>query len=134
MPGKQFWTYLVFFKVSLWWSFLIFFIDKIVACVKHFFFLSGFSFANIHRLQDRRGRGRTTPHYHFHPLHGHLDISRAITAESSPLRIANSRTQTGNLWFPGILSRLFWCSIQVLIIAIGLIRYLFPIKIRYEYV
>ena len=26
-----------------------------------------------------------SPHYHFHPFHGHLDISRAITAESSPL-------------------------------------------------
>ena len=29
-----------------------------------------------------------------------LSISRAITAESSPLHIASSRTQTGNLWFP----------------------------------
>ena len=37
---------------------------------------------------------------HFHPLHIHLDISRAITAESSPLHIASSRTRTGNLWFP----------------------------------
>ena len=26
-------------------------------------------------------------HYHFHPLHRHLDISRVITAESSPLHI-----------------------------------------------
>ena len=34
------------------------------------------------------------------PLHRHLDISRAITAESSPLHIAGSRTRTGNLWFP----------------------------------
>ena len=34
------------------------------------------------------------------PLHRHSDISRAITAESSPLRIADSRTRTGNLWFP----------------------------------
>ena len=33
-------------------------------------------------------------------LHRRLDISRAITAESSPLRIAGSRTRTGNLWFP----------------------------------
>ena len=33
-----------------------------------------------------------TPLYHFHPLHRHLDISRAITAESSPLHIAGSRT------------------------------------------
>ena len=28
-----------------------------------------------------------TPHYHFHPLHRHFDISRAITTESSPLYI-----------------------------------------------
>ena len=41
-----------------------------------------------------------TPLYHFHPLHRHLDISRAITAENSPLHIASSQTGTGNLWFP----------------------------------
>ena len=33
-------------------------------------------------------------------LHRHLDISWAITAESSPLHIVSSRTRTGNLWFP----------------------------------
>ena len=27
----------------------------------------------------------STPHYYFHPLHKHLDISRVITAETSPL-------------------------------------------------
>ena len=37
--------------------------------------------------------------YHFHLLHKHLYISRAITAESSPLHIAGSRIWTGNLWF-----------------------------------
>ena len=52
-----------------------------------FFFLSGFSFTNIHDSRDSRGRG-------------HLDISRVITAESSPLHIAGSRTRTGILWFP----------------------------------
>ena len=41
-----------------------------------------------------------TPHYHFYILHRHLDISQAITAESSPQLIASSRTRTGNLWFP----------------------------------
>ena len=40
-----------------------------------------------------------TPLYHFNPLQGHLNICRAITAESSPLHIASSRTRTGNLWF-----------------------------------
>ena len=38
--------------------------------------------------------------YHFHPLHRHLDISRAITAGSSPLHLASSRIRTGKLWFP----------------------------------
>ena len=41
-----------------------------------------------------------THHYPFHPPHRHLDFSRAITAESSPLHIDSSRTWTGNLWFP----------------------------------
>ena len=43
------------------------------------------------------------PHYHFHPLHRHLYIDRAITAESSPLHIGSSRTRTGNLWFPSAI-------------------------------
>ena len=37
---------------------------------------------------------------HFDQVHRHLDISRAITAESSPLRIASSRSRTENLLFP----------------------------------
>ena len=41
--------------------------------------------------------------YNFHPLHRHLDISRAITAGSSPLRIASSRTRTRYLWFPSAI-------------------------------
>ena len=65
------------------------------------FFLFGFSFTNIHNSQDRRGRGvylynSSLP---LPPLQRHLDISRAITAESSALRIAGSRTRTGNRWF-----------------------------------
>ena len=35
-----------------------------------------------------------TPHYHLHPLRRYLDISPAITAESSPLHIASSRIRT----------------------------------------
>ena len=64
--------------------------------------------SRITGLQRKRGRGGggggcggifLTPHYHFHPVHRQLDISRTITAESSPLHIASSRTRTGNLWF-----------------------------------
>ena len=57
------------------------------------FFLSGFSFTIIHdhsRITGLQGNGEgifLTSHYHFHPVHRHSDISRAITAESSPLHI-----------------------------------------------
>ena len=57
------------------------------------------------RITGLQGKGESislTPHYHFHPLHRHLDISREIAAESSPLHIASSRTRTWNLWFPSI--------------------------------
>ena len=71
---------------------------------KFFFFFSILVFFHEHsRFTGQQGKGEgiyLTPLYHFHPLHGHLDISRAITAESSPLHIAGSRTRTGNLWFP----------------------------------
>ena len=33
------------------------------------------------------------PLYRFHPLHRHFDISRTITAESSPLHFCSSRTR-----------------------------------------
>ena len=63
----------------------------------HFFFV-GFLLRNIHESQDSRGRGRPilTPLYHFHMLQEYLDISWAITAESSDLYIASGRTQIGN--------------------------------------
>ena len=63
-----------------------------------FFFL--FSFTNIRESQGLQGKREgvsLTSHYHFYPLHRHLDISRVITAESSPLHIASSRARTGNL-------------------------------------
>ena len=52
------------------------------------FFFSKFSFRNIHDPQDSRGRERLSKSS---LLHKHLDINRAITAESSPLHIASSR-------------------------------------------
>ena len=57
------------------------------------------------RFTGQQGKGegileRVTPLYHFQPLHRHLDISLMIAVGSSPLRIASSRTRTGNLWFP----------------------------------
>ena len=59
-------------------------------------------FHEYSRITGLQGKGEgisLTPHYHFHPLHRHLDISRAITAESSPLHIDSNRTRAKNLWF-----------------------------------
>ena len=61
-----------------------------------FFFYLGFLSRTFttHRTQ---GEGITlTLRYHFYPLHRHLDISWAITAQSSPLHIASSQTRTGS--------------------------------------
>ena len=41
-------------------------------------------------LQGKVGGISLNRHYHFHPLHRNLDISRAITAESSPLHTGSS--------------------------------------------
>ena len=83
----------------------LFFISNYVMFTYHYYiFFSIWVFFHDHsRITGLQGKGEgisVTPHYHFHPLHRHLDISRAITAESSPLHIASSRTRTGNLWFP----------------------------------
>ena len=54
-------------------------------------FLLGFlarPFTNHRTVRERGGHFFLTPHYHYYPLHRHLDIGRAITAESSLLYIA----------------------------------------------
>ena len=69
-----------------------------------FFFYVGF-FHEHSRITGLQGKGEgisLTPHDHFHQLHRHLDISRAITADSSLLHIATSRSRTGNLWFSSV--------------------------------
>ena len=52
-------------------------------------FSSIWVFFHVHsRFTGQQGKGEAlclTPLYHFHPFHRHLDISRAITAENSPL-------------------------------------------------
>ena len=66
-----------------------------------------------------------TPHYHFHPLHRHLDISRAITTESSLLRIASSRTQTQVAnHYVALPIYLYICPICILIYMIRFLLYL----------
>ena len=67
------------------------------------FFSISLFFHECSRITEMQGKGEgisLTPHYHFHQLRGGLDISRVIAAGGSPLRIAGSRTRTGNLWFP----------------------------------
>ena len=55
------------------------------------YFFSIWVFFHEHsRITGLQGKGENiplTPHYHFYPIHRHLDISRAITAESSLLHI-----------------------------------------------
>ena len=66
-----------------------------------FFFSIWFFFHEHSRFRGQQGKGEgiyLTPLYHFPPLHRHLDISRATTAESSRLHIAGGWTRTGNLW------------------------------------
>ena len=62
-----------------------------------FFFSIWVLFHGHSRITGLQGKGEgipLTPHYHFHQLHRHLDISQAITTKSSPLHIASSWTRT----------------------------------------
>ena len=68
-----------------------------------FFLFIWVFFHELSQITGLQGKGESislTPHYHFQPLHRHLDISRAITAEVSPLHIASCRSRTRSLWFP----------------------------------
>ena len=67
-------------------------------------FVSRFSFTNIHESQGCRRKDRATPHYHFHPLHRHLNIGWVIIEDSSLFHIASRWTQIGNLWLLSISS------------------------------
>ena len=64
-----------------------------------FFYLFIYLFFIGQGQQEKGEAISLTPLYHFHPLHRHLDISHAITAESSPPDIASSRTRTGTFGF-----------------------------------
>ena len=66
------------------------------------FFSIGVFFHDHSQITGLQGKGEgisLTPHYYYHPLHRHLDISRAITAENSALHIGSSRTRTGTFGF-----------------------------------
>ena len=97
----SFWTNYFMFQLKMYIG--VMFHDNEEWC-KFFFFFSIWIFIHDHsRTTGLQGKGESiswNPHYHFHTLHKHLDISLVITAESSPLHIGSSRTRTGNLWFP----------------------------------
>ena len=67
-----------------------------------FFFLSGFFFTNImiHRAAGEAGGYFFNSSPPLPPALQTIRHSQVIAAESSPLRIAGSRTQTRSLWFP----------------------------------
>ena len=75
----------------------IYLTENFISCTVWVFF---HDYSQFTGLQGKGEAISLTPHYHFHLLHRNLDISRAVTAESSPLHITSSRTRTGNLWFP----------------------------------
>ena len=67
-----------------------------------FFFQSSFFFHEYSRFTGQQVKGKAIscyPFFHFHTLYRHLDISRVIATESSPLRRAGSRTRARNLWY-----------------------------------
>ena len=75
----------------------------IALTTKDVFFSIWVSLHEHSRFPGRQEKGEAifvTPLYQFHPLHRYLNISWAITAESSPLHIANSQTRTRNHWLP----------------------------------
>ena len=66
------------------------------------FFLLGIFFTSHSQVTEHQGK--VEDNYNSSPLfpslHKHLDISRAVTAESSPLCIGSNWNRTGNLSFP----------------------------------
>ena len=82
----------------VWWK------SKSITVIIIFFSIWVF-FHDHSQITGLLGKGEgisLTPHYHFHPFQRHLDISRAVTAASSPLYIACTRTRAGNVWFPRV--------------------------------
>ena len=83
---------------------LIIYLKKLIIIISVYLFIHLFIFLCLGFLSQTFTQGKAegislTPLYHFHPLHRHLEIDRAITAEGSPLHTASSRTRTGNLCF-----------------------------------
>ena len=82
-------------------SFYFFYYDLLF--LQHcLYFFSIWAFLHEHsQITEKQGKGEANilnPLNPLHPLHRHLEIIRAIAAESSPLDISSSRTRTGSLF------------------------------------
>ena len=87
-------------EISLWQQVKMDSFWSLGQLIVFLFFLSGFLFYEHSPFGGQQGKGEAfslTLFYHFHQLHRHLEISRAIIAESSPLHITCSRTRTKKL-------------------------------------
>ena len=76
--------------------------ESVLTCCNTFFFSTWLFFREYLRFTRQQVKGKAIslyPFYHFQLLYRHLDISWVVTAESSPLRIADSRNRTWNLWY-----------------------------------
>ena len=90
--------------------------------------------SGITELQGKGEGNFLSPHHHLHPLHTHLDITRAITAESLPLHIGSSQTQTMlrgvngliNLLTPGVYKNIISTQTILQLKTAGLFRYVLP--------
>ena len=73
---------------------------SIVQVTTFFFYLRFLSRPFTNNRTEWKKKGISlTPDNHFHPRRRHLDISRAISAESLPPHIASSRTRNGYVQF-----------------------------------
>ena len=59
----------------------------------------------FHGAAEERGRIFPTPLYHFGPASGHFGMGQAITAGSSPLRIASDTMRARSPRSPGAVRR-----------------------------
>ena len=85
-------------KRRQWFRLSVFIVNFLVFLLLTFFFCLRFlsrPFTN-HRTAGEGGGHFFNSSLHFHQLHRHLDISRAITAGSLPLHIGSIRTRIGN--------------------------------------
>ena len=88
-----------------------------------FFYLG--SLSRNSRFTGQQGKGEAiflSPLHLFHPLHRHLGISRVITAESSPLHIASSRTRTGTFGFWAQVAKLLPSYLQMIAIYLDVLK------------